>query len=277
MSKFKSRVRFSVFAVSALAVMTAPSSQSSAGSLPERVQAVYDIHFNGFQIGTYEFRSQLEGSSYQLQGNANLSLLLGAIQWSGVIHSTGRLAGDNTRPSAFNFEYTSTLKNGSTRMAFSGDQVTQVLHQPPSPVADNTVPVQPQHLKGVMDPMTAVLAMARGDGDPCSRRLPIYDGKQRFDLVLSPKGQVRIGENAGAIGVACRVRYIPIAGHKADKDTQHLSQSNGIEVVMTPVDGAPLHIPYKVTIPTAAGPATLTSRRVVLTQHGQQRLAFAQQ
>jgi hypothetical protein len=265
--------------LAAAALVAGGSLPAVAGPLPERVTALYDINFNGINVGTYEFSSSQEGGSYTLKGNASMSLLLGAIQWQGVTQTTGQLNGTVAKPASFNFDFSGTLKSGSTRMAFQGDQVTQVLHQPPSPPREGIVPVQAHHLKGVLDPMTAVLTLAQAQENPCTKRLPIYDGKQRFDLMLSPRGQVTLGGGQGGepvAGFVCRVKYVPIAGHKADQDTQQLAQSNGIEIIMRPLAGTSIFVPHKVTIPTVAGSATLVSRRVMLVNNGQQQLAFAQ-
>lgn len=262
-------------------VASALPSTAGAASIPEHVQAIYDIHFNGFHVGSYDFRSAHDGTNYRLDGNARLSLLLGAIQWQGVTSATGQLARSDVKPQAFNFQFNGTMASGATQMAFAGDTVARVLHQPPTPPKPDTVPVEQRHLKGVLDPMAAVLALATVNPlAPCELRLPIYDGRQRFDLVLSSKGQIQLDASSGQPGQlahVCRVRYMPIAGHRRDRDTQHLSQSSGIEVVMVPLANTSIFIPHKVIIPTAAGTATLTSQRVLLTERGTQRLAFARQ
>ena len=68
------------------------------------------------------------------------------------------------------------------------------------------------------------MVVARGvaAANPCDRRLPIFDGKERFDLVLSYKGQMKVSEQqpSGQPGMAhvCRVKYQPIAGHKVEAE-----------------------------------------------------------
>src|SRR5215468_9245348 len=53
-----------------------------ADSWPAAVRATYQIDFNGFNVGTFEFQSQAESESYTLAANARLSILLGAFTWS---------------------------------------------------------------------------------------------------------------------------------------------------------------------------------------------------
>jgi hypothetical protein len=272
-------VRFvrTVALVAAGIVLASPTSSRAADGWPASVQASYDVNFNGINVGSYQFQSTQEGQSYKLSSNAKLSLLLGALSWTGVTHANGKLAGEVAKPQAFGFEYQAQSKTGSTQMAFTDDTVTQVLHTPPPKTKENVVPVQPQHLKGVLDPLSAVLAISRGAiGNPCGRRVPIYDGHQRFDLVLSAKGQVQINDRSGSpgVGYVCRVRYVPIAGHKADDSTKYMSQSNDIEIILRPMAGTNIFIPHQVTIPTMAGSATLVARRVNITTNSRQQIAL---
>jgi len=81
--------------------------------------------------------------------------------------------------------------------------------------------VREQHLKGVVDPLSAIMMISRNaSADPCDRRIPIFDGRERFDLLFSRKGDMRVTEQApsGQPGIAhvCGVRYLPIAGHKIE-------------------------------------------------------------
>jgi Protein of unknown function (DUF3108) len=270
--------RAAVVVIAGLAV-TSPAPASAADGWPSRVQANYDVNFNGINVGTYAFESSSEGQTYKLSSSANLSLLLGALRWSGNTQASGKIAGDHAKPQAFGFDYKSQSKAGSTQMSFNDDTVTQVLHNPPAKIKDGIVPVQTQHLKGVLDPLSAVLAISRGTAaNPCGRRIPIYDGYQRFDLVMTPKGQIPLTDvrsgGQPSIGYVCRVRYVPIAGHKADESTKYLSQNNDIEIILRHIPAANIFIPHQINIPTIAGAASIVARRVNVATNGQQQIAL---
>ena len=64
-------------------------SSARAESWPADMRAVYDVNFNGFNVGTFEFQSQSEEDSYTLTGNAQLTLLLGAFTWIGETRAFG--------------------------------------------------------------------------------------------------------------------------------------------------------------------------------------------
>ncbi|MGE3064534.1 MAG: DUF3108 domain-containing protein [Hyphomicrobiaceae bacterium] len=253
-----------------------------AETWPAEVRAVYDVNFNGLNVGTFEFRSDTDGRTYTLQANAQLSVWL--YKWNGQTRSSGRILNQGPHPAAFTFDFKSDSKVGSARsgslmMGFNGDAVTNVTHVPPAKIKPGTVPVTEANLKNVLDPMSAVLAMSRGStANPCGRRLPIFDGKQRFDLLLTYRGQTNVTEQqpSGQPGTAyiCRVRYIPIAGHKQDDETRFMAQSNDIEIVLRPVPSANVFVPYQINIPTMAGTASLVAKRVDITTPSRQAIAL---
>jgi hypothetical protein len=170
------------------------------------------------------------------------------------------------KPAAFTFDFQSSLRAGSTKVGFSDGSVTNVTNLPPPAVNPNTVPLREQHLKGVLDPLSAVMLVSKAATNPCDRRVPIFDGKERFDLIFSYKGEMKVSEQQPSgqpdTAVVCRVRYLPIAGHKADPETKYMAGNDSIEVALRPVPSANMMVPYQINIPTLAGYASIVSRRV---------------
>ena len=265
----------------ALAAVAGSPRTAAAEAWPATVRAVYDINFNGFNVGTFEFESQAEQQSYTLLANARLSVLLGAFTWDGAIRSFGLIGPvpQAPKPASFTFDFRSNLRAGSTRLGFADGTVTNIAHLPPEPPKPDIVPLREQHLKGVIDPLSAIMMISRGSGaNPCDRRIPIFDGKERFDLVFSFKRNMQVVEQAPsgqpAIAHVCRVKYLPIAGHKVDGDTSFMAANNEIEVALRPVPSANVFIPYQVTIPTMAGGATIVSKRVEIVSPGKPQIAL---
>ena len=119
------------------------------------------------------------------------------------------------------------------------------------------------------------MAISRSENaNPCGRRLAVFDGKQRFDLVLSFKRQERISETrpTGQPGVAyvCKVRYLPVAGHRATEETRAMAASSEIEISLRPVPSANLFVPHEISIPTGAGTARLIAQSVRITTRNEQ-------
>ncbi len=265
-------------AIAAAPPLTSTAAQA-AEAWPAQVHAIYEVQFNGFNVGTFEFTSTTEGTSYALAGNASLSALAGLFKWQGQTRAAGKLAGDAVKPASFSMDYKGTSKSGSTKMGFTDDSVSSVLHDPPPKDKPGIVPVTPAHLKGVLDPLTAVMTMSRGSSaNPCGRRLPIYDGKQRFDLMLTYRGQMEVAEArpSGQPGLAhvCRVRYVPIAGHKIDQETRFMTGNSQIEIALRPIPSANVFVPYDIKIPTMAGSARLVAKKITITTGTKQQIAL---
>ncbi len=265
--------------VSLAAFVIGDTYASRVHAWPATVRAVYEVNFNGFTVGAFEFVSQAEEQSYSLTGNAQLTLLLGAFTWIGETRSFGLISNEIPRPAAFSFDFRANNKSGSTRIDFANGGVFDVRHTPPAALKPDTVPLREQHLKGVLDPLSAIMVVARyANPDPCDHRLPIFDGKERFDLVLSYKGQVKVNEQQPsgqpAIAHVCRVKYRPIAGHRIDAESSHLATSDSIEVSLRPIPSANVLVPYQITIPTLVGYATIVAKRVEIESPGLPQIAL---
>ena len=104
-----------------------------------------------------------------------------------------------------------------------------------------------EQLEGVLDPMSGAFLSAHsdnpnGDLSVCKQTLPVFDGRQRYDLVLTPKRAVTVKRTTptgyGGPAVICGVKFIPIAGYQPDNPGIRLmQQSNEIEVWLIPVRG----------------------------------------
>src|SRR5262245_57815580 len=118
---------------------------AAADGWPANVRAVYQIDFNGFNVGTFEFRSQADSESYTLSASARFSILLGAFTWSGETRSFGMIVNAAPKPASFSFDYRSNLRTGSTKLGFSDGGVTDISNLPPTPATQPTIPVREYH------------------------------------------------------------------------------------------------------------------------------------
>jgi hypothetical protein len=246
---------------------------------PTTIRATYEVNFNGFNVGTFEFQAQTEDESYSLTGTARLTLLLGAFSWIGETRAFGLISNQLPKPAAFSFDFQANSKTGSTKVDFDDGAVLEVKHNPRAEPKADIVPLRQQHLKGVLDPLSAIMVVSNySSADPCERRLPIFDGKERFDLVLSYKGEVKVNEQQPsgqpAIAHLCKVKYRPIAGHKADAENSYLATTDAIEVALRPIPSANVLVPYQITIPTLLGYATIVSKRVEIDSPGRPQIAL---
>src|SRR5262249_33094220 len=121
------------------------------------------------------------------------------------------------------------------------------------------------HVRGVTDPLTAGLIHVAAPGDvitpeACRHTLPIFDGRQRYDLELSFKRIERVRAERGYQGpaVVCMAVYHAIAGHRAERAAvKNLEESREMEIALAPIAGTRVLAPFRISIPTMLGPAVL--------------------
>jgi hypothetical protein len=267
-------------------LISAPLRAEPAQSWPTSVSATYSMNFTGFgELGQFKFESQIQGNEYSASGTANVKVPV-IYTWSGQLNGSGKINGEKVQPTAYVFSSQGKAvigekKTFSLRMSFKDNSITQVTEIPPkTPGGPGYVPLRPEHLKDAFDPLTAVMIMSRATAGatPCARKIPIFDGKQRFDLLVTSSGQQKVPEvrpsGQPSIGYVCKVRYIPIAGYKDNDDTRNMASNSGIEIAVRPVPSAGLLVPYRITVPTKYGTATMVLQRMDINAPGQKQIAL---
>jgi hypothetical protein len=255
--------------------------QAADTSWPTSVAAKYKLYFGGFEVGNYRFQSKSDGKNYATTGNAEVSALFGAFKWKGGIESRGTLAAAAPAPVGYKLSFKTKSKIGSVTLGFDKSGVKSVAILPTKPPHPEAVPVKPEHLKSVFDPMSSILVITHDTGkNPCERTIPIFDGKVRFNLVMSAKGEQRIKE-AKPSGQpqelkVCKVKYVPIAGHKPKEFAKPWVDYDGMEIALRPVPSANLFVPYSVTIPTTIGTAVMSAESVNITSSDNTEIALSQ-
>ncbi len=257
----------------AAVVLPAPKpAPAKLNVLPEQVTAVYKISFGLLgKVGTFQFKSNIDGAAYNLSADAKIDTTV--FDYLGLMTSSGLVQSAMAKPIGYQFRYQQKALLGkkkvrSLSMAFDGTGVQGVKFVPPDEPSAKAIPVTKEQLRNALDPLSGVMALSLGNvAHPCDQKLAIFDGKQRFDLVFQPTGRF------DGPGQVCRVRLIPISGHKKGEGADSVISGN-IEVVLRPVPKANILVPYRVTVPTIIGAAVLTSERVDITMPNQQRIAL---
>ncbi len=233
-----------------------------------RITAVYRVDVGSFNLGNFKLTTTFRGDDYEMRGEGRFTILEGFIyEWRGVTASTGRVTSTGPEPDMYAINYSNGGKKSERlRMTFDGRAVTGVSIIPRTRPAPRTIPVTKEQLEGVLDPMSGAFLTAKsnnpnGDLNVCNHTLPVFDGRQRFDLVVSPKRTVTVKRTTragyGGPAVVCGVKFIPIAGHQPDNPGIRLmAQSNEIEVWLIPVRGTNMYVPYRIVLPTPVGYGT---------------------
>jgi hypothetical protein len=273
MKRMRAQQCFGLAAAAALAGLLGgqfPAGEASAESsliTPSRFTAVYRVDIGSFNLGNFTLTTTFRGEDYQMRGEGRFSVLQGLIyEWHGITASTGRVTSAGPEPAMYAFNYSDSGKKiERLRITFDGRSVTGVSIIPRSPPLPRTVPVRSEQLEGVLDPMSAFLTAKsdnpNGDLNVCNHTLPVFDGRQRYDLVVTPKRLTYVQRTTptgyGGPAVVCAVKFIPIAGHQPDNPGIRLmAASDDIEVWLIPVRGSTMYMPYRIVLPTPVGYGT---------------------
>ncbi len=254
-----------------LALAAPFASQPAAAQTAGQVSADYAVTFLGMSIGSGTMVSTTDGRSYRTTLNARVTGMAAMFAGgTGTATASGQIAGANPVPATYSVEVRSAGKVETTQIGMAGGNVASVVRNPDKPPHTRATPVLPEHLRGVLDPLSAGIFVAGGSGPvtgaaACERRSRIYNGVVRFDLIYSftETRQVDIAGYKGEAAV-CRVRFEPVAGYRADRSDLAAARRRSAEVILVPVAGTRTLIPAKITLSTGYGTGIAEATRLAL-------------
>ena len=226
----------------------------------------FAVKFGGLDIAKVKFDINFDDDSYSLKGAGHTA---GLVNWftsgTGEVFSEGKLKKTDLKPKAHKVSVVQKKKKPeSVRLAFTNDKVSDVElkynKKPKVRKAPNYVPVEAQHLAAVLDPASPIIIPVTGkdarDGRKvCNQRFPIFDGETRYDIKLRYLSTKPVN-TAGYDGHAyvCRLRYIPVAGHKKNhRNVKEMAANKNMEIWLAPMGGVSVFTPIKISVSTKYG------------------------
>ena len=194
----------------------------------------------------------------------------------GTTSSHGTLSGGGQPvPTGYASTITYDRRVDDVRMVLAGGSVKDYSVEPPVKPHPNLVPVSDADRRGVVDPMTSALHRVVGNGDPvspeaCNRRISVFDGRLRYDLLSEFKRIETVKADRGYEGpvVVCALYFQPISGYVPDRPAiRYLSALRDAEVWMAPISGTRVVVPYRFSVPTPIGLGVLQATQFVSVAH----------
>ena len=253
--------------VAALCLAQPGAALAEAPSSVNQIRASYRVGVAAIDLGTFDLTASVRPDSYSLKARGEFSILAGLVyKGEGNTQSDGKRVNANPRPKQFNLSYADNREKRTLEILFAEESAPEVTRIPKKRPDRKAVPLSDDQLRNVLDPLTAAFLaihadVPQGDLAVCNQTLPVFNGRQLFELTLSPKRTEELGPKAaGGLRAAavCAVRYRPVGGHRPQSSTvAFLQKTNGIEAWLVPVPGTDLFVPYKVVVPTAWGDGTV--------------------
>jgi hypothetical protein len=237
----------------------------------ERLEATYRATLAGLAIGTGTMVLDITRNRYSIAGSGRaLGLMRVLGGGKGEVSAQGAINGKKL----ISASYAHTIRASKlqiVKMALAGGSVKQLAVEPAITADADLAPLTEGQKRGVIDPISAGIIPAAGANgvgpEACANKLPIFDGRIRFDLTLAYKRHESVrAEGYEGPAVVCSVRFEPLGGHHKDKFAiKFLRENRDMEIWFVPIRGTPFLAFYRVFVPTPLGSGVLQATRFVAT------------
>ncbi|MCC2112493.1 MAG: DUF3108 domain-containing protein [Hyphomicrobiales bacterium] len=253
----------SKFAIAALLAGAFAAAPASADSV--KVSGFYRVYLSGITIGKAGFDADIDDANYAITGWGKLS---GAIKMYsnavGTAKSAGVIDGVRIVPARYDFDMKDSKESSKVNIRFTNGTVSSVSLAPPEPFRPDRVPLEEIHKTGVTDPLSTML-VPHPEGETgqalCSKSAAVFEGLQRFNIPLVYKRSVKVVSEDGSYkGTAhiCSARYRPVAGHRPQRWViRYMMENKDLEVWLTRAGNTAYAVPWRISIMTTIGPATI--------------------
>lgn len=206
------------------------------------VAATYRVHVGGVAVLDVAATLEIDQRSYRVEVTAQSGGFLGRLfPWRTRSLSEGGVRPDRLVPGRHSQDSVFREKPRNVTLAYDGrgDVTATVL---PPPEEDDREPVPDALKRSTYDPLSGVLAMltAIGRGEACTRSLPVYDGRRRYDMIFEDVGLRPVAASRYSVfaGLArqCRVSYRPVAGYARNPPTNRFWQRDAAPSERPPAD-----------------------------------------
>ncbi len=227
-----------------------------------KLDAQYKITLAGITVGSGTWKLDVGEEAYSGSASAKVAGILQLIaSGEGSATARGQISGGKVVPTSYTLNSVRGSKTDNVNMAMAANVVRDFSAVPPPSPGEGRVPLTPEHKKGVVDPGSAAILPVAGTGDllrpeACNRTIPVFDGRHRYDLVMSYDRMETAKEVKGYTGqlVVCRVAYRAVAGHRSEReDLITLADNKTIEAWFGPVSGSRVLVPVRVSLVTSFG------------------------
>ncbi len=217
----------------------------------------YDVYARGFPVLSLDFYLDESAAAYEVAGVVRTQGVLGLVSdFTLRTESRGAIAADTLRPSVHDSARRARRKERRAHLDFRHDGSVVAALSPPEdaghklPTADEVV--------DTVDPLTAILAIghAVAQTGSCRVKVPVYDGRRRYDLVLADDGMERLASSERGKPVElrrCALDMVKLAGFSSDRDRAPHTDHGKVWIMPSPRAGVP-PLPARIEFHSDWGP-----------------------
>jgi hypothetical protein len=252
---WRRRGRGAAAALALVVLLGQPASEAAPPAPAGSRSLHYDVSIHGFPLLAVDFRIAETAGSYSVSGAIRT---VGVADWFAQFvmrsESDGTIAGDRLRPSLH--ETASHWRNHQrgTHLEYAADgSVAAAVTPAEEPGAPDPPLPTPEQTIGTLDPLSAILAinLAIARAGSCAMRVPVFDGRRRYDLVLADDGMERPAAMADAAPLRrCSIDLVKIAGFSEGEEAER--NDRGRAWVLSQGEGQPA-VPVRIEFDTRWG------------------------
>lgn len=187
---------------------------------PVELRLTYDFYIAGLPIAKAKLVARIEDDFYSAETSGKTTGIA-AIFFGSKVESSGgglRLPAerdevDGLSPQVFEAYFKMKKKDMTLRIAYDGDAPGSVEAEPP--FKKKKYEIDPREQRGALDPISAIIAAylpVKTMGEVCSRTIPVFDGRKRFDISFNHLLEEYVED--GKQFIECAGTYLRIGGFK---------------------------------------------------------------
>jgi hypothetical protein len=274
---FSSKTSFAAPAAAVCVMTTIALVALDAGHMAAaqgRLDAEYDATVAGIPIGHGSWVVEIFDNSFTAAASGTTE---GLMKFFTGARGTGASRGTMTAGQLVPTSYAATIVDDrhidEVHISLAGGNVTDYTAEPALLPLPERIPVTDADRRAVVDPMTSALTRVGGSGDPvspeaCQRKVPVFDGRVRYDLSSGFKRIESVKAEKGYEGpvAVCALYFIPISGYVPDRAAiKYLVELRDAEVWLAPIAGTRVLVPFYFSMPTPLGLGVLKAKQFVST------------
>jgi len=206
-----------------LAALAGPALAGATGvaTYKRDIDLDYAIYFGGFKVIKLDVGLALDGGQYDLNAAMETQGFVARMfPWSMRANSKGRLGPAVVRPREAHAENTWRGKKGWVTLRFDADGPKVVSAEP----VRELVAIPPEDMRDTVDVASAILLLSSSfdAGRACDTKVPVFDGRRRFDFVIDRFGEEQMVRNRysafSGTALRCKVGMDVLFGRKRKHD-----------------------------------------------------------
>jgi Protein of unknown function (DUF3108) len=227
-----------------------------------RLEAEYVATLMGIPIGRGNWIIDISEDEFTASANgATAGLLRFFASGTGTGAARGTFAAGRMVPLTYAATVTTKDRIDDVRIAFTGGNVNDFTVEPPVGPNPDRIAVTDTDRRNVVDPMVSTMNYVAGSGDPlspqaCNRKVPVFDGRLRYDLTSEFKRVETVKASKGYQGpvMVCAVHFTPVSGYLPNSTTiKYLASIRDAEAWIAPIAGTRVLVPFRFSLPTPVG------------------------